>query len=141
MLAEMEYRPVTSSRAPVLHKYGIQGFMPVLVDGYSIQLNPLVHVGFNLDHDGDQMNLHTVLTDDAVDDVKRKMLPTRMLISPADFESPMYQPRQDHALGLYHASASRSNEKPVVFMSMKDAIIAYRKGTINVNTPIKIVNK
>ena len=42
LLAEMEERPVTASRAPVLHKFGLMGFMPVLVSGHS--LLSLIHI-------------------------------------------------------------------------------------------------
>jgi len=87
------------------------------------------------------MNFHAVITDEAVKEVKEKMLPTSMLFSPADFESPMFVPRQDHGLGLYLASTAKEDRRPVSFVTMKDAFEAFQRGEINVNTPIRVLKK
>ena len=50
---EVRERPVLLKRDPVLHRYGIQAFKPVLVAGKRIQIHPLVTGGFNADFDGD----------------------------------------------------------------------------------------
>ena len=47
--------PVLLNRA-ALHRLGIQAFQPVLVEGSTIQLHPLVCTAFNADFDGDQIN-------------------------------------------------------------------------------------
>lgn len=54
LLDQMEKRPVVVSRAPVLHKFGIMAFRPKLIQGDSIHMNPLIHGGLGLDHDGDE---------------------------------------------------------------------------------------
>lgn len=141
MLQEMEIRPVTASRAPVLHKFGMLGFMPKIVEGHSLQVNPLVHAGYGLDHDGDTMNFHAVITDEAVEEVKQRMLPSKNLRSVSDFQSPMFVPRQDHALGLYLASTAKEERRPVVFENIHSAIRAFKKGDINISTPVKIMSK
>jgi len=53
MLEEMEHRPVVISRAPVLHRYGIQAFWPKLVKGDMMQISPIVTKGFGADFNGD----------------------------------------------------------------------------------------
>lgn len=52
LLDELEYRPVVISRAPVLHRFGIQGAWPVLVKGDVLQLPPIMTKGFGADFDG-----------------------------------------------------------------------------------------
>jgi DNA-directed RNA polymerase beta' subunit len=42
MLAEMQSRPVIASRAPVLHRFGIQAFWPRLTKDSAIHLSPFV---------------------------------------------------------------------------------------------------
>ncbi|SVD22069.1 uncharacterized protein METZ01_LOCUS374923, partial [marine metagenome] len=44
--------PVLLNRAPTLHRLGIQAFEPILIEGKSIQLHPLVCTAFNADFDG-----------------------------------------------------------------------------------------
>ena len=50
--------PVMLNRAPTLHRFGIQSFEPVLVEGRAIKLHALVCEAFNADFDGDQMAIH-----------------------------------------------------------------------------------
>ena len=52
---------VLLNRAPTLHRLGIQAFKPILVDGKSIKIHPLVCKAFNADFDGDQMAVHIPL--------------------------------------------------------------------------------
>lgn len=50
---EMSRRPVVATRAPVLSKFGMMGFHPVLIPGKTIGVNPLVAKGYVADNDGD----------------------------------------------------------------------------------------
>ncbi|KAH0851886.1 hypothetical protein HID58_094407, partial [Brassica napus] len=58
----MQGHPVLLNRAPTLHRLGIQSFQPILVEGRTICLHPLVCKGFNADFDGDQMAVHVPLS-------------------------------------------------------------------------------
>jgi DNA-directed RNA polymerase subunit beta' len=58
----VQAHPILLNRAPTLHRLGIQAFQPLLVEGKSIQLHPLVCSAFNADFDGDQMAVHLPLT-------------------------------------------------------------------------------
>ena len=60
--AVMKDRPVFAKRDPVLHKYGIQGFQPILTEGRSIKIHPLVISGFNADFDGNCVTGDTMVT-------------------------------------------------------------------------------
>src|SRR5207247_11082854 len=53
---------VLLNRAPTLHRMGIQAFEPVLIDGNSIRIHPLVCKGCNADSDGDQIAVPSPLT-------------------------------------------------------------------------------
>ncbi|MBU1726280.1 MAG: DNA-directed RNA polymerase subunit beta', partial [Candidatus Omnitrophica bacterium] len=44
--------PVLLNRAPTLHRLGIQAFQPLLIEGKSIKIHPLVCTAFNADFDG-----------------------------------------------------------------------------------------
>jgi hypothetical protein len=84
------------NRAPVLHKFGIMAFRPKLVKGDVLQVSPLIVKGFNADFDGDAMQFHVPTTDEAVKEAYDRMLPSRSLISPADFKSPVHVPGQQY---------------------------------------------
>ena len=53
----------------------------------------------------------------------------------------MYVPNKDYQMGLYVASSRINNKaKPRVFRNKQDAVAAYRRGEIGVDTPVHIVN-
>ncbi len=52
LLQEVESGPIMANRAPVLHKFGLMGFRPKLVQGNTITLSPFVLAGLNGDFDG-----------------------------------------------------------------------------------------
>jgi hypothetical protein len=137
---EMRERPVIISRAPVLHKFGIQAFWPKLIKGDVMQISPLVTKGFNADFDGDMMNWHVPASEEAKREAVEKMLPSRNLFSTADFQV-HYLPGQEYVGGLYTASAARDDavRRPRVFATKKDAIAAYNRGEIDVQTPVEII--
>ena len=56
---------VLLNRAPTLHRLGIQAFRPILTEGETIKLHPLVCEAFNADFDGDQMAVYLPLSDEA----------------------------------------------------------------------------
>ena len=61
------------NRAPALHRFNIMSATPRLVSGDSIQVSPLIVKGFNLDFDGDQMNVHVPVSEEAVKEAKEKL--------------------------------------------------------------------
>lgn len=50
----MAQRHVLLNRAPSLHKFSIMAFKPIITDGKSIKIQPLVNKGFGADYDGDE---------------------------------------------------------------------------------------
>jgi len=98
----LRYRPVILNRAPSLHKHSVQAFKPVLFEGKSIRLNPLIVHGFNADFDGDTMNLMVPISPEAVEEAKH-MMPEAILFKHGDNQLvPMLS--QDYLYGLNRLS-------------------------------------
>ena len=96
--------PVLLNRAPTLHRLGIQGFEPILVEGKAIRLHPLVCHAYNADFDGDQMAVHVPLSPRAQLECWTLMLSTHNLLSPANGH-PVVSPTQDIVLGIYYLTS------------------------------------
>ena len=136
---EMDERPVFINRAPVLHRFGIMAFRPKLVTGDTMHISPLIVKGFNADFDGDAMQFHVPTSEAAVREAYDRMMPSKNLLHPADFKSPVHAPVNEYISGLYHASSQTSERKPRVFASKKDAIAAYKRGDIQADDPVEII--
>jgi len=102
----IENHPVLLNRAPTLHRLGIQGFEPVLVEGKAIRIHPLVCQAFNADFDGDQMAVHVPLSFEAQIETSLLMLSTNNILSPANGR-PLATPNQDIVLGCHYLTKTR----------------------------------
>jgi DNA-directed RNA polymerase subunit beta' len=131
--------PVLLNRAPTLHRLGIQGFEPVLIEGKAIQLHPLVCTAFNADFDGDQMAVHVPLTYEAQLEARTLMLSTNNILSPANGE-PIIVPTQDVVLGLYYLTRERVNAKGegAVLTDVKEVHRFYENGFTDLHAKIKV---
>lgn len=141
LLDEMDGGVVVISRDPALHRYSMMAARPRLVKGNVLKISPLVVGGFGADFDGDAMAYHVPSTPEAQEEALEKMLPSRNLLSAADYKV-HYSPSQEYVGGLYEASA-RVNErnKPVVFATVADAVRAYRNGQINTDRKVEILER
>jgi DNA-directed RNA polymerase beta subunit len=137
MLEEMEERPVIANRAPVLHRFGIMAFKPVLTPGETLRLSPVVTKPFGADFDGDQMNYQVPATDEAAKEALERMLPSKNLLSPSDF-LPHMMPQQEYLMGLFRATVRNSSKPARTFMTTKDALAALKRGELDVSDPIII---
>ena len=129
--------PVLLNRAPTLHRLGIQGFYPVLVEGKAIQLHPLVCTAFNADFDGDQMAVHVPLSPTAVIEAELLMLSSRNILSPAHGH-PITVPSQDIVLGSYYLTLSRPGcaGEGMIFSSPEQVMAARDAGQVETHTRI-----
>jgi DNA-directed RNA polymerase subunit beta' len=93
--------PVLLNRAPTLHRLSIQAFEPVLIEGSSIRVHPLVCTAYNADFDGDQMAVHVPLSLEAILECKLLMMSTNNIFSPSSGK-PILTPSQDIVLGAYY---------------------------------------
>jgi hypothetical protein len=139
LLREMQTRPVFVDRAPVLHRFGTMAFYPKLVVGNSIHVSPAVLTGFAADFDGDTMQYHVPADDSAIPEILDRMLPSKNLLSPADFKSPTYVAGKEFIGGLFKATqAANAKARTVRFLSRKDALAAARRGDMALDTPIEV---
>jgi len=131
--------PVLLNRAPTLHRLGIQGFEPVLIEGKAIQLHPLVCTAFNADFDGDQMAVHVPLSLEAQLEARALMMSSNNILSPANGE-PIIVPSQDVVLGLYYMTRERVDARGtgMVFSGPEEARRAYETGHVDLHARIKV---
>lgn len=132
-------RPVLLNRAPTLHRLGIQAFYPILVDGKSITIHPLVTTAFNADFDGDMMAVHLPLSRKACLEAENLMLSSKNILSPSNGR-PITVPSQDMILGLHYITKVRCNVKGegIVFSSIQEVITAFQCEKIALHARIKV---
>ncbi len=129
---------VLLNRAPTLHRLGIQAFKPVLTEGKAIRIHPLVCSAFNADFDGDQMAVHVPLTEGARKEAAEIMLSSKNLLKPSDGR-PIVTPNQDIVLGCYYLTTIKENDKPKIYSSFNEALLAQEKGIITLHDQIKVM--
>jgi DNA-directed RNA polymerase subunit beta' len=129
---------VLLNRAPTLHRLGIQGFQPVLIEGKAIQIHPMVCAAFNADFDGDQMAVHLPLTEEARQEARNLMLSTNNLLKPATGQ-PVARPDKDIAWGAFYMTTlqepARGNVK--TFGTARQAVYAYQNGLLSIREKIR----
>ncbi|MBI3956450.1 MAG: DNA-directed RNA polymerase subunit beta' [Candidatus Kerfeldbacteria bacterium] len=128
---------VLLNRAPTLHRLGIQAFQPILIEGKAILVHPLVCTAFNADFDGDQMAVHVPLTESAKKEAAEIMLSSKNLLKPATGQ-PVVTPSQDIVLGCFYLTHLRPVEKPFVFASVEEALLAYELHRIGIQDTIRV---
>lgn len=138
---EMEKRPVIMDRAPTWHKFNLLAFTPHLIEGNTIRVSPLIVSGFNMDFDGDQVNLHVPASDKAVKQALEKMVPSANLTSLTDLKSPRHSPSKEQIFGLYDLTKPMEKKPVKVYNTVAEAKQAYAKGEIGPNDPIEILRK
>ena len=136
--AEMQSRPVVINRAPVLHRYGVMAFWPVLTKSNTLEIPPLIVGGFGADFDGDAMQFHVPASDEAVKEAQKKMLPSSNLLNVQRFDT-NYAPTMEYVGGLWAASTKEDGKPVRVFHSSREAVAAYRRGDISAGQKIEIV--
>src|SRR5699024_11047128 len=145
--------PVLLNRAPTLHRLGIQAFEPKLVEGRAIRLHPLVCTAYNADFDGDQMAVHVPLSAEAQAEARILMLAAQNILNPKDGK-PVVTPSQDMVLGNYYLTMNKGEDEiggngryapaddngPAqgVYSSYAEAIMAYDRGVLGLQAPIKV---
>jgi DNA-directed RNA polymerase subunit beta' len=130
---------VLLNRAPTLHRLGILGFQPKLIEGKAIQIHPMVCPGFNADFDGDQMAVHIPLTEEARWEAKNLMLSTKNLLKPATGQ-PIAKPDKDIAWGCYYMTTliEPVDGKVKTFGSPAEALYLFNSGRLYIREKIKV---
>lgn len=139
LLDIMKEYPVVMHRAPVLHKFGIMAFWPKLVKGNAMQVSPLIVSGFGMDFDGDQANYHVPMTEGAQKQAIEKLLPSRSLLHPNDFRTPVHQLRQDYLAGVHEATRPDPKKRARVMATKQHVLEALRRGELGLTDPVEIL--
>jgi len=132
---------VLLNRAPTLHRLGVQGFYPTLIEGNAIKIHPLVCSAFNADFDGDQMAVHVPLSKQAQKEAREIMLSGQNLRKPAT-GLPIVSPSQDIVFGVFYLTQMEEggDEKKIkYFGSPNEAILAYQQQRIKIGTPVRVM--
>ena len=130
---------VLLNRAPTLHRLSIQAFKPVLIEGKSIRVHPLVCAAFNADFDGDQMAVHVPLTEKARWECANIMLSSKNLLKPSSGD-PIIVPSQDIVLGIYYLTDVKEGKmgEGKNFSSLEDLISAYQLGVVDLRAKVNL---
>ncbi|MFH1401791.1 MAG: DNA-directed RNA polymerase subunit beta' [Parcubacteria group bacterium] len=136
---EVKGKLVLLNRAPTLHRLGIQAFQPVLTEGESISVHPLVCKAFNADFDGDQMAVHLPLSEAAQKESREIMLSSLNLLKPAT-GTPIVTLYQDISLGCYWMTKIKESDgiATQVFGSPEEAALIYEFGKVSLKEKIKV---
>ena len=130
--------PILLNRAPTLHRLGVQAFEVKLIEGFAIELHPLVCAAFNADFDGDQMAVHIPLSLEAQLEARVLMMSTNNILSPSNGK-PIIVPSQDIVLGIYYLSQSddKNEDKPKgIFSNIEEIGHAIENKSISLHSKI-----
>jgi DNA-directed RNA polymerase subunit beta' len=116
---EMAIRPGVINRAPTLHKFNMMGFHLKRHKNDGIAMNPMVAPPYNLDHDGDAVQVHLPVSEEARIETLTKMLPSQNLQSVQNYKV-HYLPIQEDNYGLYTATSEDKKNKPVKIGSLNE---------------------
>jgi DNA-directed RNA polymerase subunit beta' len=131
---------VLLNRAPTLHRLGIQAFRPVLIEGKSIQIHPLVCAAYNADFDGDQMAVHVPLSKQAQLEAATIMRSANNLLKPASGEV-IVGPSKDMTLGVYYLTSILDGlpGEGKFFSGRDEAYMAMHEGVVALRAKVKVL--
>lgn len=143
LLEELEKRPVVTNRAPTLWRHGIMSAKPLLRPGSNLQVNSLWEKSLNADYDGDAMQLHVPVSDEAIADAL-KMLPSQQLFSDKKPGDLLEMPTREPIIGLYKVTENvgkPSAGKPVYrFDTADEAWESYYAGKLKMTDFVEIMH-
>ena len=138
---ELEKRPVIINRAPTLWRHGIMAAKPVLRADTNLHVNSLWESSLNADYDGDAMQIHLPITDEAIRDAK-KMFPSQQLFSDKKKNDLLEKPTREPVIGLYVVTANvgkpRGNAKVHKYRSVDEAWKDYYAGKLKMTDYVDI---
>lgn len=137
----MSKRPVIMNRAPSWHKFNVLGFHAHMNKGeHNIRTSPLIVGGFNMDYDGDAVQVHVPLTDKAVAQTYEKLLPSKNLTSITDLKSVRHGLGKEMSMGLWKLTKDKVDETkpPQEFATVKEVEVALRTGKLSPTDPVII---
>lgn len=140
--AELEKRPVIMNRAPSLWRHSMVAARPLLRKGKNVLVNSIWEKGLNADYDGDAVNIHVPVTDEAVEDAK-KLFASRQVFNDKTPNAIIQTPTREPIIGLYKATENIGKPKPAEakvfrFPNVEAAWKAYYAGTLKLTDYVDI---
>ncbi|BAM42531.1 DNA-directed RNA polymerase (apicoplast) [Theileria orientalis strain Shintoku] len=127
---------VTVNRAPTLHKMNVQVFNPMLVEGESVQFNPLLCAGYNADFDGDQMGIFSLLKNYSMNEALHMLGPLVNLHSPTT-KNNVFNLTQGMLAGYYSLSNYNYFKLITSYISNNYTdVLEYFNRSISIDSPI-----
>lgn len=109
----------TMTREPILRRQNIYAYRVIFNDTDTIKVNPSVCSSYNLDFDGDQLGVQTILDKGMSKVALSKMSPYNGIYD-TDTENTRFKPVQDILLGLYKLTKYKHSDNVTVIYSIKE---------------------
>ena len=133
----LQDRPILMNRAPSLHRFSIMAFVPKIVKHNAIATSPVITDPYNLDYDGDALQLFVPASEHAAIEAKNKMMPTKNLFSLKDY-GVHYLPPYEVTYGLYTGTKKKLNNKSIKFKSVEEMKEALKNGKIDYHSVVEV---
>jgi len=102
-----------------------------------LQIPSAVVGPFGADFDGDTMSYSVPVSQDAVKEAYKKMLPSKNLLTMRD-DSAHYSPSAEVLQGMWTATREPTDKPVQYFNTEEEAVKAYKAGELDINDPIQI---
>jgi DNA-directed RNA polymerase subunit beta' len=132
--AELPHRPVVLTRAPVWHRFGVIGQNPRLTDGDAIRINTFITDGAGADFDGDTMAVHVPSGEEAIADVRERLMADKMLFSIKNPDKVVPVPKHEQLVVLGDAASGKRHK----FRNEDEAMAAIDSGAVDLNDEIEL---
>lgn len=135
----IENVPIIMNRAPTLMKSNVTAAFPVPVEGHTVGMNILHLPLFAADLDGDALSFHVPMTPEAVEEAKKKLLPSQQIFDARRgvFKS-LISPGHEAIVGSVYLTEPDQTQEVKKFKSEAAVLEALKKGEIEHNTPVTI---
>jgi len=137
LLEEAKRRPILMNRAPTLHRYNMVAAYATPVDGKTIFISPFYEKLGNADYDGDAMQVHVPVTDKGIADARRMTI-SALAMHDGSKGVAIATPQHEAIIGTYMATKPMLPGPARAFKTRGDALAAYGRGEIKINSPITV---
>ena len=136
-----DQRLVIANRAPTIHRWNMTAFKPVLTEGRSIEV-PAIGISRNFggDFDGDTFQIHTPISQKAIEEAKT-MLPSASMLK-TGYDTVLNSPQMDMAVGAFLASKGMGGEDTKIkFDNIEDAREAFKQNKFTYGDKVTVAGK
>jgi DNA-directed RNA polymerase subunit beta' len=140
LMKELDKRPVIVNRAPTLWKHSMVAAKPKLRSGKTLMMNTLWESSLGSDFDGDTMQIHLPITDEAIQESKN-MFASSQVLSDKKRDQILMSPSQEPIVGLYEVTKNLGKFTGGAVKRYKteaEAWDAYYKGTLKMTDTVEI---